>query len=525
MIHLKTIASTVLVTVLLLNPYVSFSQPGFLINNNFGGSSSDFPGETIKCSEGGYIVVGTSQSTDGDRTQAKGEQDLWVVRLDDNCDLVWEKSFGSNKADYGCNIIETKEFEFIITGRVFDSSGDISKVYGNADIWVLKIDGSGNVISETTIGGSGIDICHGITATKDNGYLISAYTTSGDGMITGYHGGGDGLLLKLNSSGAIVWKKCLGGTRPDWIYSAINCADGGYIVTGSTSSTDGDLQGIKGTQGDIDLWLIKVNKNGIIQWQKTYGGQDVDEAYAGLEDEDGTMMIIGASKSKDGDVTSNNGDYDYWVLDIDKDGKLLHEYNYGGSKEDKAKKIISTNGGYIIIGTTKSPDSSIYNNHIGIGNSYDIWVVTIDTAGKLLNNIALGSYGDDGAGVSIIRNVDSSYTIVSSSDLVSGDVINNAGGSDYWAFKLGKWLSIPETLTTKQDVKIFPTYTSNIVHLENAPHNGNIVLSDISGKVLLRCSVNYKHNLDISANQSGLYILSVFDDKDILVASEKILKN
>lgn len=149
--------------------------------------------------------------------------------------------------------------------------------------------------------------------TDDGGYIIVGSSESTDGNISGNHGAFDCWIVKLDSVGALKWQKAIGGTGSEYGTCIRQTADGGYIVAASTTSNDGDVSGNHGT---CDYWVIRLNENGDIQWQKTYGGTAYDFASFIDLTNDGGYIISGYSNSDDGDVTGNHGNNDYWIINI-----------------------------------------------------------------------------------------------------------------------------------------------------------------------------------------------------------------
>jgi len=146
----------------------------------------------------------------------------------------------------------------------------------------------------------------------------------------------------------------------DYLFSIKETSDGGYIVTGFSYSNDGD---VSGNHGDADYWIVKLNPAGAISWQKSFGGKATDEANSIRQTRDGGYIIAGASASNDGDVTGNHGDTDYWIVKLATDGNLKWEKSLGGSKYDAGQSVLQTNdGGYIIAGVTHSEDGDITGN-------------------------------------------------------------------------------------------------------------------------------------------------------------------
>ena len=166
---------------------------------------------------------------------------------------------------------------------------------------------------QKSLGGTGSDGATTIQQTADGGYIVAGASISTDGDVTGNHGGNDYWVVKLNSTGTITWQKCLGGTGDDFASSIQQTIDGGYIVAGYSESTNGDVTGNHGGQ---DYWVIKLDSTGSITWQKSLGGTSQDYAYAIQQTADGGYIVAGYTTSTDGDVTGNHGDYDYWVVKL-----------------------------------------------------------------------------------------------------------------------------------------------------------------------------------------------------------------
>ena len=132
-----------------------------------------------------------------------------------------------------------------------------------------------NIEWQKTLGGTTTDYAYSIQQTTDGGYVVAGQTSSNDGDVSGNHGGYDIWVAKLNSTGATMWRKIFGGVGNDGAYSIQQTVDGGYIIAGITYSNDGD---VSGNHGQTDAWVVKLNSLGAIVWQKTLGGTDRDHA-------------------------------------------------------------------------------------------------------------------------------------------------------------------------------------------------------------------------------------------------------
>ncbi len=173
---------------------------------------------------------------------------------------------------------------------------------------------------QKALGGDTTDEATSIQQTKDGGYIIGGTSTSNNGDVSENHGHEDYWIIKLDADRNIEWQKSFGGSDRDALTSIVQTNDGGYIAAGSTRSNDGD---VKNNHGDIDCWVIKLKSNGSIQWKKTYGGSRYDEANSIQQTVDGGFVIAGSTSSNDGDVTGNRGGFDF----LDCKNKCYRKYS------------------------------------------------------------------------------------------------------------------------------------------------------------------------------------------------------
>ena len=180
-------------------------------------------------------------------------------------------------------------------------------------------------------------------------------------------------VIKIDTKGSMLWEKSFGGSGIDNGHAAVKTNDGNYLIAGTAISTDGDISNSK---GNSDAWIIKINDSGKLLWEKSFGGSGFDAAWA-IDSGKGifsSYIIAGNSKSSDGDITSNNGENDFWVLKIDTTGKLLFEKSLGGSGLDFAYGVIETfDQKIVVVGETESTDKDITSNKGG----KDIWIAKI----------------------------------------------------------------------------------------------------------------------------------------------------
>ena len=221
-------------------------------------------------------------------------------------------------------------------------------------------------------------------------------------------------MLKLTPNGSIEWNKAYGGSSYDVLNSIKQTIDGGYIAVGYTNSNNGN---IPNNQGNIDAWVIKMAANGNLEWSKTFGGSDGDIANDVQQTTDGGYLIVNETQSSNGDITNNHGNTDWWIIKLQANGNIEWQKVYGGSGFDAASCIQKTNDGhYIIAGDTNSNDGDITSLHGGS----DAWVVKIDNLGNILQQTTVGTNGSEGA-KSILEIHDNNFLIAGYSSIINSN--------------------------------------------------------------------------------------------------------
>jgi hypothetical protein len=334
---------------------------------SYGGSLNDRAYSIAALADGGCVVAGYSSSTNGDVHNNHGGNDFWIVRLNAGGDTLWTKSCGGAGAEEARSILPVSDGFLVLGYTTSNSSGDVGSTRGSNDLWLVKLDANGNLTSTRSMGGSAVDMGYSIAASADGGYLIAGRTLSNNFDISGNHGDYDYWVVKLNAAGNVLFNKTLGGSSTDGAHSIIATSDGGAVVGGYTSSTDGD---ITGHHGITDYWIVKLDATGGIIWQKALGGVYNDRCMAMAAAPDGGCIATGYSLSMDGDVTGNHGDYDCWVVRLDGSGKLIWQKSLGGTSQDYGQAIIPVSNGFIIAGYAYSTDGDASNHHGGT----DFWV-------------------------------------------------------------------------------------------------------------------------------------------------------
>jgi hypothetical protein len=289
-------------------------------------------------------------------------------------------------------------------------------------------------------GGGANDQANSIQETSDGGYIVAGSTNSSDGDVSGLHWNTftDYWVVKLTKDGVIEWQKCLGGSDDEVAYSIEETRDGGYIVAGSARSSDGNVTG-KILPGDVeDFWVVKLTKDGIIEWQKCLGGSSADIAYSIHQTNDYGYIVAGYTCSSDTDVTSKhgtNGDNDCWIVKLTSYGSIDWQKCFGGSDKDWANSIQETSdSGYVVACAARSNDGDVIGRH-GPWNSEDFWILKLTSSGSIAWQKCLGGTGAD-IPYSIQQTYDRGYIVAGVTWSEDGDVIGKHFGVDSWIVKL-----------------------------------------------------------------------------------------
>lgn len=437
-----------------------------------GGNADDLAYSVGQTSDNGYIVAGMVMSNDGDVSGNHGGVgfDAWVVKLDEFGTLQWQKALGGTGVEYAQSVKQTADGGYIVAGYTDSNDGDVIGNHGGQDFWVVKLGNSGTIEWQKSLGGSGNDGASNIIQTTDDGYIVTGYTMSNNGDVSGNHGNQDQWVVKLDGNGAIQWQKTYGGTSNEAGRSIQQTTDGGYIVAGISSSNDGD---VSNNQGDYDYWIVKINSKGDIEWEKSFGGLGEEGLLAVRQTAEGGYITAGWTGSNNGDITGNHGQEDGWVVKLSASGSMEWERAFGGSLSDATLDIIQTSdSGYTIAGYTGSNDGDV----TGTQGGYDYWAIKIGPGGTIEWQKTFGGNGGDFA-YGIVQAADGGYVLAGSSLSSNGDVTSDhTGSNEYWVVKLG----VLDTGITGFVTPVSGPLTANEAVTVNVKNYGTITQSGFS---------------------------------------------
>jgi hypothetical protein len=345
-------------------------------------------------------------------------------------DILWEKSYGGKHADYLFDAQPTADYGFILAGSsLSDKTGNkTDNNHGDLDYWIWKMDEKGDLDWQKSIGGSGFDLLQSIKNTRDGGFILAGTSSSPNDFQKKdpCKGISDFWVIKLNAKGEELWQRTIGGSGQNELLCAFQTKDGGYMLGGSSSSspalitskslpqdTKTDIYAkSEKSRGNMDYWIVKLDKAGVVEWQKTYGGQYADLLRSMEQTQDGGYILGGYSNSpQSGDKTApNNGIGDYWIIKINDVGGIEWQNTYGSNGDDQLYVIHQTqDGGYIVGGNSNStqPLTTLGGT---VGNGTDYWVLRLDEKGEVIWSKTY-DFGKVDILTSLVENKDKTYLI------------------------------------------------------------------------------------------------------------------
>lgn len=404
-----------------------------------GGTNNEVAQAVTKTTDAGYAILGYTQSTNGDITgKTNNSFDYWLLKFDANNHLQWQKTYGGTNDDRGSDIIQTSDGGYAILGFSKSNDIDVSENFGDQDFWVAKLNSSGDILWQKSFGFAGADNGISFIQTTDNGFLltgvldVSASGGLGNSKNTRVkHAGGDYWAIKIDATGNKQWSRYYGGSFTETPYDVIQTNDNGYIIVGSSDSNDVD---ISNSNGSYDFWVIKISETGTLIWEKSFGGSEIDEARAITESNDGNFIIVGDTRSRNLNVTHNNGAADLWVIKITPEGTLIWEKSFGGSSFDVGRSISKTpDNNFIISGSSRSANGDVQDNK----GQNDAWILKIDTHANLIWQKTIGGNNIDFA-YDAVELDDQTVIAVGESSSSTDDIDDNKGFTDLLIIKLNQ---------------------------------------------------------------------------------------
>jgi len=328
----------------------------------FSGQNHDFLSATVNTQEGGFLLAGTSYSGKGldKKDDAKGGSDIWLIRINEFGDELWQKTLGTFQDEEARAVIQTTDLGFFVAGNVQNAP----KGYGSKDILISRLDKNGKELSQIIIGGKGLDEVEKMIPTIDGGALLGIYSRSnvGGSKKTENFGEGDFWIVKLSKDGKVEWEKNFGGKGDDHLRT-LAMTSSGYIVGGESRSERSGNKTV-GIEEGTDIWLISLNERGEELWQKSYNFKNRD-VLMGMnviqrkdereKNKDLTQgILLGGYTQAEGKIEAD--DETFWMLYLNQDGNEQWRKHVKGESRKKEERLsdikLNRDGSIILAGTS-----------------------------------------------------------------------------------------------------------------------------------------------------------------------------
>ena len=283
-------------------------------------------------------------------TSSSNPSNFYIAAYNSTGILQWDTLYGGAGIDRAYNIQSTSDGGFIAAGFTQSNDGQVSGNHspGIADIWVVKFDAARTIQWQKCYGGSGADTAYSILQTSDNGYIVAGVSASSNGDLTGNNGLADAWVFKIDNAGNIEWQRNIGGADNEALKNITINSDNSYTLTGYTRSASVLDNGLK---GQTDLWVITISgTNGSTIWSKGFGGSSDDHGYSIKRTFGNGFLVGGYTESSNGDITNQSGRADAWLLNLENDGSLIWQKTIGTSKDEFAMTVHNADADFAITG-------------------------------------------------------------------------------------------------------------------------------------------------------------------------------
>jgi len=462
---------TLLLAVFIFSTVTLPQAPDTLWTKKIGGTGIDVGNEIIQTSDGSFIIASYTTSF------GAGQRDAYLVKLDSFGDILWQKTYGTNLLEQAYSVKETNDGGLIISAFIYATT---------ANFFLIKTNRNGDTLWTKNIGLSGNDFGTNIQLTDDGGFLIVGYTDSNISS-----GDRDVWLLRVDSTGTILWQRTYGGTDADEGFKLLKLSDGNLLIPGYSESFS--------SGGDRDGWMVKTDPSGNFMWSKSFGGSEYDDFAAAAEDEDGNLYFTGTSVS--------SGNRNIWIVKTDPVGDHIFTKSYGGSDEEWGYDIKRTDdGNFIVTGSSRSNSSGLSQ----------LWLLKIDELGDTLWTKLFTSVNGS-TGYSVIQAKDNGFA-------VTGVAASSGTGSDVWVIRLkpegtsvidDEIFRLPMTFDLMQNYPN-PFNPTTIIKF-SIPQRSNVSLKiyDVLGNEIATLVKEEKERGDYSVNfdatllASGMYLYRI----------------
>ncbi|MCX6352559.1 MAG: T9SS type A sorting domain-containing protein [Bacteroidetes bacterium] len=514
---------------LVSNGYGAIDNKKVIWEKQFGGSKDDYVQSIIATPDGGILAGCVTYSNDKDISYSHDtgsddyyHGDYWLIKLDNQGKMEWQKTYGGSNQEYITSIILYKDSGYIVVGSSYSGDGDITRHLGSADFWILRLDRNGSIIWQKTYGGYQEDEPYAVAITPDSGIVLAGYTKSDSGDVKYHYISADIWIIKLNKIGEMLWQKTYGTSTYEYAEKILVTQDSGFIVCANGSSQYDSV--VKNVHWGGDGWLIRLDKNGNKLWGYAYGGAGEDVFTDVKITKDKGYIAVGYTLSNDGDLKNNLGYTDAFIVKVDRYGKKEWVKSYGSTHSDYAISVeLDDDSGYIVSCLVYSKDSDFAT----FGNHY-ICLLNLNNQGNIISKKGVGQGSISNCSVSLGNGI----YVFGGSIRDSTDTTNFPANKNVYIAYLGDSTTAVQESKTFSNFIFYPNPTTSTITLEvnNLPQtNTSITISDILGKQLIQLNQTPNSEgrlikeIDVSALPDGMYFILVQNEK-VRVVSKLVVE-
>lgn len=490
-----------------------------------GGSLDDEIKGALKLSNGNILLYGASKSgVSGDKTEPNlGNSDIWIIALDQNLQILWQKNLGGTALDYPSKMIESSDNQLFLlsTSASGISASKTEPSFGLNDLWIVKMDLNGNIIWDKTLGGIYYETPKDIIELESGNILISSASNSDISgnktaplILSGYY---DNWIVKLSSNGNIIFDKTIGGNGDDYQSDMVSINTNELILC-SSSTSNISLDKTENSYGESDIWLVKIDTNANVIQDKTIGGSSSELETTISKMNNGHFLVKCQSYSNSSGLkTENNfGLEDSWILEVDQNFNVIRQKTIGSNNSDLINMSFQLENNHIIIGMVSNSDINTYKSEPHIGASYgDLWFVDLDENFNKISDKTIGTPGIEIIGT-MIETSPSNFIVAGSS---SGSNVNDKtclgnGGTDYWIYNLSTNLGLEEI--ENSSFTLYPNPVKNELSIQTDLQIEQIEIQNLEGKNLVSLvELNNSKTISVNHLNSGVYLckLTLIDGK------------
>lgn len=532
-IHLKSL----LIAQLLLVSNCVFSQT-IVWQKSYGTITSVSNLGATNLSDNILITSNTSAGSGNDKSDSSyGNTDLWALKIDESGTVLWDKTFGTSDYEFNGGCYAAKDGSSYLSVVVpIGSSGNLQMPSnGNDDVWLIKLDQQGSVEWQKLLGGSGSEDYALLVEDEEENIIVAVSSMSqiSGNRTTALKGMSDVWLIKFSKSGETIWQHAIGGSDFEGIRSITLNSKGNLVLGVISSSPQGTLDKLEPFYGETDMWLVELDTNTrTIISQKSLGGTKREINCILKELSNGNYIVAITSTSpasgnkEQGTYSLDQPGYNHWVLMLDDTFGIVWQKVFGGNVFDFVTNVsINKYGEVFVIGNSTSNFTG--NKNVGLKGMGDLWVYKLNDVGEKTNEFGIGGEGMEICAHSFFDS-DGLMTFVCQSSF-SGIALDRTepqkGSIDIWVFKLDIETNIA-TFSLDKDIKLYPNPSKSFLSVEIPENTGmqSMEIYTLQGQLVHTQNINDTQlQVDVSNYAKGTYLVKLTNQQGISISSKVIV--